>query len=68
MALKILLTIAVVAIAIGLLALRIIFVKGGEFRGTCANNNPYLKDQIGECPACGKKPDGTCREPGMSSV
>lgn len=29
-------------------------VTGQDFRGTCASNNPMLKDQLGECTLCGK--------------
>jgi hypothetical protein len=29
-------------------------VTGKEFRGTCATNNPMLKNQIGDCQVCGK--------------
>ncbi len=38
-------------------------VTGKEFRGTCASNNPMLKNQIGECEVCGKKPDEDCQMP-----
>ncbi|MEM9917546.1 MAG: hypothetical protein AAF990_05585 [Bacteroidota bacterium] len=38
-------------------------VTGKEFRGTCATNNPMLKNQIGECTVCGKKPDEECKMP-----
>ncbi|MEZ4951312.1 MAG: hypothetical protein R2879_21425 [Saprospiraceae bacterium] len=38
-------------------------VTGNEFRGTCATNNPMLKDQIGECTVCGKKPEEACKMP-----
>lgn len=38
-------------------------VKGEEFRGTCATNNPMLKDQLGECTVCGKKADEACQMP-----
>ncbi len=39
----------------------ILFVKGGEFRGTCATNNPMLKNEIGECTVCGAKPSEECK-------
>ncbi len=42
-------------------SLRILFVKGGEFRGTCATNNPMLKNEIGECTVCGAKPSEDCK-------
>lgn len=38
-------------------------VTGKEFRGTCATNNPMLKDQIGDCTVCGKKADEECKMP-----
>ena len=38
-------------------------VTGKEFRGTCASNNPMLKDQLGECSLCGKKPEEDCQMP-----
>ena len=38
-------------------------ITGKEFRGTCATNNPMLKNQIGECSVCGKGPDEACRMP-----
>ncbi len=38
-------------------------VTGNEFRGTCATNNPMLKNQIGECSVCGKSPDEDCKMP-----
>ncbi len=38
-------------------------VTGNEFRGTCASNNPMLKDELGECSLCGKKPEEECQMP-----
>ena len=40
-------------------------VTGNEFRGTCATNNPMLKNQIGDCTVCGKKPDEDCQMPAV---
>lgn len=40
-------------------------VTGNEFRGTCATNNPMLKNQIGECSVCGKKPEEDCQMPAV---
>ena len=39
---------------------------GQEFRGTCATNNPMLKNQIGDCTVCGKKPDEECKMPDIA--
>lgn len=50
-------------LAFAMINIRHIFT-GQEFRGTCANNNPMLKDQIGECSVCGKKADeAECKMP-----
>jgi len=38
-------------------------VTGQEFRGTCATNNPMLKDKLGDCSVCGKKPEEECKMP-----
>lgn len=38
-------------------------VTGKEFRGTCATNNPMLKNQVGECSVCGKTADEECKMP-----
>lgn len=39
------------------------WVKGEEFRGTCASNNPMLKDELGDCTLCGKKVGEDCKMP-----
>jgi hypothetical protein len=48
-------------LSFAMIATRIILVKDGEFRGTCASNNPMLKNEIGECSVCGKKPGEECK-------
>lgn len=40
-------------------------VTGNEFRGTCATNNPMLKNQIGDCTVCGKKGEEVCKMPDL---
>jgi hypothetical protein len=57
----VLLTLLIVALAVVGLSLRILLVKGGEFRGTCASNNPMLKDKVGNCAVCGSKPGEACQ-------
>lgn len=54
-------TTVIIGLAFAGIALRIIFVKGGEFRGTCATNNPMLKNEIGECTVCGARPEEECK-------
>ncbi|GEM_PF-133632 len=51
----------VLGLAVGGLALRIIAVKDGEFRGTCGTNNPMLADKLGPCTVCGKEPGEACK-------
>ena len=38
-------------------------VKGEEFRGTCATNNPMVKDKFGDCTTCGAKVGDACALP-----
>jgi hypothetical protein len=45
-----------------LINIRHIFT-GNEFRGTCASNNPMIKNNLGECNVCGKKPEEECQMP-----
>jgi hypothetical protein len=53
-----LLAIGVFAIFFAFLALRVM-IKGGEFRGTCASQSPYLNKEGVTCNYCGK-PVGSC--------
>jgi hypothetical protein len=57
-----------ITLAIGLLALgfagiavKIWAKKGGEFAGTCASNNPLMKEEGGGCGYCGARPEEKCR-------
>jgi hypothetical protein len=54
----VLVSIGMLGAVVLLLALRILLVRDGEFRGTCASNNPYLRNEVGECLGCGKADDG----------
>ncbi len=38
-------------------------ITGNEFRGTCASNNPMIKNNLGECTVCGKTPEEECKMP-----
>ena len=57
----ILVTLALMGMCFAMIATRILLVKDGEFKGTCSSNNPYLKDELGECTVCGKKVDEPCQ-------
>ena len=37
-----------------LMSVRLIFIKNGEFRGTCATQSPYLAKEGITCGYCGK--------------
>jgi len=38
-----------------LMSVRLIFIKNGEFKGTCASQSPFLKNAGGKCGFCGKE-------------
>jgi len=59
MAPTLLLSLALIVLFFVGLSVRLLFVKNGEFRGTCASNNPVLEKDGITC-ACGKKP-GECQ-------
>ena len=49
-----LLTIGILALFFVLMSVRLLFVKNGEFRGTCATQSPYLAKEGITCGYCGK--------------
>jgi hypothetical protein len=49
-------------IAFLLINIRHIFT-GQEFRGSCASNNPMIKNEMGECNVCGRVPGEDCKMP-----
>jgi hypothetical protein len=36
------------------MSVRLIFLKNGEFKGTCASQNPFLNKEGATCGYCGK--------------
>jgi len=56
----ILASVVLLLLVVAMFATRILLVKDGEFRGTCSSNNPFLKNELGECTVCGQKPGGPC--------
>lgn len=55
---------ATVLLGIGFLALffilmsvRLLFIKGGQFKGTCASQSPFLNKEGGTCGFCGRNID-----------
>ena len=37
-----------------LMSVRLIFLKDGQFKGTCASQSPFLNKEGGPCGFCGK--------------
>lgn len=50
----VLLTIGFVAAFFVLMSVRLIFLKQGEFKGTCASQNPFLNKDGAPCGFCGR--------------
>lgn len=66
-----LLTIGVFALFFALMSVRLIFLKNGEFRGTCATQNPLLAKEGITCGYCGKivgEGDSACGDPENGKV
>lgn len=40
-----------------LMSVRLIFLKNGEFKGTCASQSPFLQNDGVTCSLCGKNPN-----------
>lgn len=59
------LTLGFVAVFFILMSVRLIFLKGGQFKGTCASQNPFLNKEGGTCSYCGKtmENDEVCGNP-----
>jgi hypothetical protein len=50
--------------AVGILLMNVRYIfTGKEFHGSCASNNPLIKNKFGECSVCGKKPEEACKMP-----
>ncbi|GAB2786875.1 hypothetical protein GCM10027275_34280 [Rhabdobacter roseus] len=58
----ILVSIALVGLAFIFMGIRVLLVKNGEFKGTCANNNPFLQKEGVTCGVCGKTAGEPCDE------
>jgi len=60
----VLLSIGLVAIFFVFMSVRLIFIKDGKFRGTCASQSPFLNKEGGTCGYCGRNIDAgeTCKK------
>ena len=58
----VLITLGFVALFFVLMSVRLIFLKNGEFKGTCASQSPFLNKEGATCGYCGKtvSADSTC--------
>ncbi len=61
----VLLAIGFLALFFILMSVRLIFLKNGEFKGTCASQSPFLNKEGANCGFCGKKiaPGEACGNP-----
>ena len=53
----VLLGIGFIALFFVLMSVRLLFIKDGQFKGTCASQNPYLNKEGEACGYCGKTVD-----------
>jgi hypothetical protein len=58
----VLITIGLLALAIAGIAVKIWVKKDGKFAGTCAGNNPMLREEGIACSVCGAKPEEQCKK------
>lgn len=58
----ILLAIVLLAIAFAGIAVKILLKKNGKFAGTCASNNPILREEGASCSVCGARPEEMCKK------
>ena len=56
-----LVVIVLVALFFVLMSVRLLFVKNGEFKGTCASQSPFLNKDGASCLYCGRKPGEECK-------
>ena len=61
----VLLAIGFIALFFVLMSVRLIFLRNGEFKGTCASQSPFLNKEETTCGYCGKQvaPGDSCADP-----
>lgn len=55
------LAIGMLALAFAGIAIKILVQKDGQFSGTCASNNPMLREEGASCGVCGARPAEQCQ-------
>ena len=63
----ILLSIVLITLCMMGISIKILIKKNGEFSGTCASNNPFLKNDSGKCSYCGASSKEECKNEENSS-
>ncbi len=66
-----LLSLGIFALFFALMSVRLLFVKDGEFRGTCATQSPFLAKEGITCGYCGKtigEGDTACGDPALAKA
>lgn len=53
-------SVVLVLIGVGLLSIRLLLIKGGDFKGTCAGNSAFLQKEGAVCGVCGRRPGEAC--------
>lgn len=62
-----LLSILLVGVSVGGIAVKIWAKKNGRFSGTCASQNPFLNKTGQACGICGKLPEeNECQKPRLN--
>ena len=63
-----LISILLVGLAVGGIAIKIWGKKDGKFSGTCASQSPFLNKEGEACSYCGKMPDEArdCDQPAVA--
>jgi hypothetical protein len=57
----ILLSVALMAIFVAGIAIKLLVKKDGKFAGTCASQSPFLNESGETCSMCGAKPSEQCK-------
>ena len=58
----VLLGIGVLAVFFILMSVRLLFLKGGQFKGTCASQSPFLNKEGEKCSYCGREAGEQCKK------
>jgi len=58
-------SVLLVLVGVSLLSVRLLFIKGGEFKGTCAGNSAFLQKEGAVCGVCGRQPGEPCADNAM---